>query len=177
VVVHTDTRLTPINLGALHISFRKTAPSKLYWAGRPAIGAEGRLHLFRLPRHFAAERSGGTPANWRCNMVGGEVQPQHLSDRAHLRAFVGLLSKGLPHGLNHKRVLGREVIVEAAVGKSDLAHEIGHRDPSEPAFANEACGDLNDLLPQFLRPRSARPHMPTLVNETVQTASRTVATP
>ena len=47
VVVHTDARLTPFDLGALHISFRKTAPSKLYWAGRPAMRVVQALHWLK----------------------------------------------------------------------------------------------------------------------------------
>lgn len=37
VVVHTDGRLRPIKLGNLTIQFKLTTPSKLYWAGRPAM--------------------------------------------------------------------------------------------------------------------------------------------
>jgi hypothetical protein len=37
MVVHTDARLKRFALGNLVIDFRKTAPSKLYWAGRPAM--------------------------------------------------------------------------------------------------------------------------------------------
>lgn len=37
VVVHTDGRLQPIQLDKLVIEFKLTAPSKLYWAGRPAM--------------------------------------------------------------------------------------------------------------------------------------------
>lgn len=37
VVVHTDTRRRSIKLDNLTIEFRLTAPSKLYWAGRPAM--------------------------------------------------------------------------------------------------------------------------------------------
>jgi hypothetical protein len=37
VVVHTDARLGPLQLGGLDIVFKKTAPSKLTWAGRPAM--------------------------------------------------------------------------------------------------------------------------------------------
>jgi hypothetical protein len=47
VVVHTDARLTPFDLGALRISFRKTAPSKLYWAGRPAMRVVQALHWLK----------------------------------------------------------------------------------------------------------------------------------
>jgi hypothetical protein len=37
VVVHTDIRLRSIRVGNLVIEFKKTAPSRLYWAGRPAM--------------------------------------------------------------------------------------------------------------------------------------------
>ncbi|HEY2356112.1 MAG TPA: DUF6088 family protein [Phenylobacterium sp.] len=37
VVVHTDARLTSLDLGNLQIRFHKAAPSKLYWAGRPGM--------------------------------------------------------------------------------------------------------------------------------------------
>ncbi len=37
VIVHTDGRLRPIQLGNLTIQFKLTAPSKLYWAGHPAM--------------------------------------------------------------------------------------------------------------------------------------------
>jgi len=37
VMVHTDGRLRPIQLDQLIIQFKLTAPSKLYWAGRPAM--------------------------------------------------------------------------------------------------------------------------------------------
>jgi hypothetical protein len=37
VVIHTEGQLRPIKLGALTIQFKITAPSKLYWASRPAM--------------------------------------------------------------------------------------------------------------------------------------------
>ncbi len=37
VIVHTDGRLRPIHLDKLTVQFKLTAPSKLYWAGRPAM--------------------------------------------------------------------------------------------------------------------------------------------
>jgi hypothetical protein len=36
VTVHTDARLRPIQMDQLRIDFKLTAPSRLYWAGRPA---------------------------------------------------------------------------------------------------------------------------------------------
>jgi hypothetical protein len=47
IVVHTDARLRPIRLGALDITFRPTAASKLYWAGRPAMRIVQALHWLR----------------------------------------------------------------------------------------------------------------------------------
>ena len=51
VVVHTDARLTPFLIGGLSIAFKKTAPSKLYWASRPAMRVVQALHWLkdRLP--------------------------------------------------------------------------------------------------------------------------------
>lgn len=47
IVVHTDARLKPIRLGNLDITFRPTAASKLYWAGRPAMRIVQALHWLR----------------------------------------------------------------------------------------------------------------------------------
>ncbi len=44
IVVHTDARLKSFELGNLVIAFRKTAPSKLYWVGRPAMRVVQALH-------------------------------------------------------------------------------------------------------------------------------------
>jgi hypothetical protein len=47
VVVHTDARIRPIKLGKLAITFKVTAPSRLYWAGRPAMRVVQALHWVR----------------------------------------------------------------------------------------------------------------------------------
>lgn len=47
IVVHTDARLQPIKLGNMTITFRQTAASKLYWAGRPAMRLVQALHWLR----------------------------------------------------------------------------------------------------------------------------------
>lgn len=44
IVVHTDARLKPILLGNLQIDFKTTAPSRLHWAGRPAMRVVQALH-------------------------------------------------------------------------------------------------------------------------------------
>ncbi len=47
VVIHTDARIRPIRLGNLTINFRPTAPSKLLWAGRPAMRIIQALHWLK----------------------------------------------------------------------------------------------------------------------------------
>lgn len=47
VTVHTDARIHPIQLGNMTISFKLTAPSRLYWAGRPAMRFIQALHWLR----------------------------------------------------------------------------------------------------------------------------------
>jgi predicted ABC-type ATPase len=47
VVVHTDARRRTIRLDNLVIEFKQTAPSKLYWAGRPAMRIVQALHWLK----------------------------------------------------------------------------------------------------------------------------------
>jgi hypothetical protein len=47
VVVHTDARLAPFQVGGVNIQFKKTAPSRLYWAGRPAMRVVQALHWLK----------------------------------------------------------------------------------------------------------------------------------
>jgi hypothetical protein len=47
VVVHTDARRRSIPLGKLTIQFKPTAPSRLYWAGRPAMRVVQALHWLK----------------------------------------------------------------------------------------------------------------------------------
>ncbi|TGX38305.1 hypothetical protein E5A74_19075 [Sphingomonas naasensis] len=47
IVVHTDARLRSIHLGNMIITFKLTAASKLYWAGRPAMRIVQALHWLR----------------------------------------------------------------------------------------------------------------------------------
>jgi hypothetical protein len=47
IVVLTDARLRSIKLGEQVITFKATAPSRLYWAGRPAMRVVQALHWLR----------------------------------------------------------------------------------------------------------------------------------
>ena len=48
VTIHTDARLRPIHLDRLVIDFKLTAPSRLYWAGHPAMRIVQALHWLHL---------------------------------------------------------------------------------------------------------------------------------
>jgi Family of unknown function (DUF6088) len=47
VIVLTDARLRPIRLGQQQIQFKTVAPSRLYWAGRPAMRVVQALYWLR----------------------------------------------------------------------------------------------------------------------------------
>ena len=47
VTIHTDTRRRAVQLGKLTIEFKQTAPSRLYWAGRPAMRIVQALHWLK----------------------------------------------------------------------------------------------------------------------------------
>jgi Family of unknown function (DUF6088) len=47
VTIHTDTRRRTIRLDNLVIEFKQTAPSRLYWAGRPAMRVVQALHWLK----------------------------------------------------------------------------------------------------------------------------------
>ena len=53
IIVHTDARLK-LALGMLIIQFRKTSPSKLFWAGRPAMRVVQARHWLRDTLHSDA---------------------------------------------------------------------------------------------------------------------------
>lgn len=47
VTIHTDCRRRSLQLGNLVIEFKLTAPSRLYWAGRPAMRVVQALHWLK----------------------------------------------------------------------------------------------------------------------------------
>lgn len=56
VTIHTDARRQGVKLDKLTIEFKQTAPSRLYWAGRPAMRVVQALHWLRdtLPSERSA---------------------------------------------------------------------------------------------------------------------------
>ncbi|WP_041742082.1 DUF6088 family protein [Collimonas fungivorans] len=55
VTIHTDTRRRTVQLDKLVVEFKQTAPSRLYWAGRPAMRIVQALYW--LKDTLTAERS------------------------------------------------------------------------------------------------------------------------
>ncbi len=47
VTIHTDARRRAVKLDNLVIEFKQTAPSRLYWAGRPAMRVVQALHWLK----------------------------------------------------------------------------------------------------------------------------------
>jgi hypothetical protein len=47
IIVHSDSRLKPLRLENLIITFRPTSASRLYWAGRPAMRIVQALHWLK----------------------------------------------------------------------------------------------------------------------------------
>lgn len=80
VVVHTDVRLRSIRVGNLVIEFKKTAPSRLYWAGRPAMRVVQALHWMK-------DVSGDTDSAVMPRLLKVLKAPEHgAAIRADLRA-------------------------------------------------------------------------------------------
>ena len=82
VVIHTDSRRRTIHLDNLAIEFKQTAPSKLYWAGRPAMRIVQALRWLKDTLPTDRERI----------MVRLSVI---LSDRRHGKAFRDDLRAGI----------------------------------------------------------------------------------
>lgn len=71
VVVHSEARTKSIKLGNLAITFKQTAASKLYWAGRPAMRIVQALHWLR------DTMSGDDTDQWRLRLAALLTDPDH----------------------------------------------------------------------------------------------------
>lgn len=74
VVVHSEARPKSIKLGNLAITFKQTAASKLYWAGRPAMRVVQALHWLR------DTMAGDEDAQWRERLSTLLAAPEHGAD-------------------------------------------------------------------------------------------------
>ncbi len=108
VTVHTDARIRPIRLGNMTINFKLTAPSRLYWAGRPAMRFVQALHWLRdmLP-------SGKDSFLRRLKNI--------LNDPAHGPTIRDDLQRGLHTLPQWLRELVNDLLTQDTGGHSDLA--------------------------------------------------------
>jgi hypothetical protein len=102
IEVLTDGRLRPIKLGNLTLDFHYAAPSRLYWAGRPAMRLVQALHWLRdmLPSDDGALRR---------RLISILRNPEHgQAIRDDLRAGFSALPEWM-------RVIVRDLIREAGI--------------------------------------------------------------
>jgi len=120
IVVHTDARLRPIKLGKQTIAFRPTAPSKLFWADRPAMRIVQALHWLRDALNDPDDRR---RVLRRLRAI--------LADDGHGPAIAADLSTGLPTLPAWMQDLLRPLIDEAGARRQeaggDGAAAAGHR--------------------------------------------------
>ncbi|MDP3675979.1 MAG: DUF6088 family protein [Novosphingobium sp.] len=74
IVVHSEARPKSIKLGNLAITFKHTAASKLYWAGRPAMRVVQALHWLR------DTMSGDEDGQWHQRLASLLTDPVHGAD-------------------------------------------------------------------------------------------------
>lgn len=84
VTIHTDARRRSVQLDKLLIDFKQTAPSRLYWAGRPAMRVVQALHWLKDTLPSDADR------------VRARLQSV-LADPKHGRSIVDDLAQGFAH--------------------------------------------------------------------------------
>jgi Family of unknown function (DUF6088) len=80
VTIHTDARRRAIKLDKLNIEFKQTAPSRLYWAGRPAMRVVQALHWLKDTLASDHDRILGRLAKVLADSVHGAAIRQDLLD-------------------------------------------------------------------------------------------------
>lgn len=91
VTIHTDSRRRSLQLGNLRIEFKVTAPSRLYWAGRPAMRVVQALHWLKDTLPGDRERIVD-----RLHKILGD--PQHgTAITKDLKAAFGMLPSWMQH--------------------------------------------------------------------------------
>jgi Family of unknown function (DUF6088) len=119
IVVHTDARLRPIKLGKQIIVFRPTAPSKLFWADRPAMRIVQALHWLH----------GALADPDDCKRIMGRLH-KILTDKDQGPVIAADLAKGLPTLPGWMQDIVRVLVADAASGRAvrpDGPHALGRR--------------------------------------------------
>jgi hypothetical protein len=97
VTIHTDARRRAIQLDKLTIEFKQTAPSRLYWAGRPAMRVVQALYWLKDTLAFDRDRILGRLTQVLADPVHGTGIRQDLIDGfSALPAWMQSLVRELP---------------------------------------------------------------------------------
>ena len=129
ITVLTDGRLRPITLGKLTLDFKHAAPSRLYWAGRPAMRFVQALHWLRdmLPSDDGSLRK---------RLVSILRDPDHgQSIQDDLRSGLSALPEWM-------RVIVRDVLQQANAGAPPSAEKAkpSRRAPASAPIIKKARG-------------------------------------
>lgn len=100
VIVHTDARIKPIQIGNLIIQFKLASPSKLIWADRPAMRIVQALHWLK---DGIKQKDPSIQSDIKATLsrvfsdpkVGPNIQRDLKKDFSHLPAWMHPLFKGL----------------------------------------------------------------------------------
>ena len=117
VVIHTDARRRTIRLDNLAIEFKQTAPSKLYWAGRPAMRIVQALRWLkdtlptdrdRILAQLSVNPKGPADPEVLLDVLHGSAQASRLM-RYFFRVQVPV-RMGLAHGTWHVQRFSFDVV-------------------------------------------------------------------
>jgi hypothetical protein len=97
VTIHTDARRRTIQLDKLTINFKQTAPSRLYWAGRPAMRVVQALYWLKDTLFSDRDRTLGRLTQLLADPAHGAAIRQDLIDGfSGLPAWMQNLVRELP---------------------------------------------------------------------------------
>lgn len=97
VTIHTDTRRRALQLDNLTMEFKQTAPSRLYWAGRPAMRIVQALHWLKDTLPSEGPTIFGILTRVLADPVHGAAMRQDLRDGYHiLPAWMQSVVRELP---------------------------------------------------------------------------------
>lgn len=126
VTIHTDARRRSIKLDNLNIEFKQTAPSRLYWAGRPAMRVVQALHWLKDTLSSDRDRILGRLASVLADPVYGAAICQDLVEGfATMPAWMRSFLRELP-GFDPQAI----ATSDAQASQSATKHAVGRRSPT-----------------------------------------------
>ncbi len=122
VTIHTDARRRAIQLDQLVIDFKYTAPSRLYWAGRPAMRVVQALYWLKDTLASDRDRILSRLTQVLSDPVHGAAMGQDLIDGfGVLPAWMQDLLRQLP-GLDHQLAIAKTPQMQETVQTSGVRH-------------------------------------------------------